>query len=321
MSCGRVKPAFAIAPTIADRLEFVMDLTTCENPIFIIGSPRSGTSILAWSLAEHSQLEVFAESTFLWKIFGNGYAEKAYESAKARPDGRDWLSLYDVTRSEFLGYLGVGLNALMSSRCPGKRWIDQTPHNTLMADTLAELFPGAFFIHILRDGRKVVHSMINFENVLGKDRAKMLKDSGLLSEWAKDFPAACKAWSWYVESSMRFCEKHRSRSMTVLNEKLRSDSEKHFRLILDRLDLPYEQAVADFFRTYRINSSFREAPQEANADDRVIDSWQQWSDEQRETFVREAAPTMLKHGLATASAFNRENRKVSQPGLAQVRTR
>jgi hypothetical protein len=60
---------------------------------------------------------------------------------------------------------------------------------------------------------------------------------------------------------MRFCEKHRSRSMTVLNEKLRSDPEKHFRLILDRLDLPYERAVADFFRTYRINSSFREAPQ------------------------------------------------------------
>jgi sulfotransferase family protein len=65
LSCGRVKPAFAIAATSADRLEFVMDLATCENPIFIIGSPRSGTSILAWSLAEHSQLEVFAESNFL----------------------------------------------------------------------------------------------------------------------------------------------------------------------------------------------------------------------------------------------------------------
>jgi hypothetical protein len=65
LSCGRVKPAFAIAATIADRLEFVMDLTTCENPIFIIESPRSGTSILAWSLAEQSQLEVFAESNFL----------------------------------------------------------------------------------------------------------------------------------------------------------------------------------------------------------------------------------------------------------------
>jgi hypothetical protein len=45
LSCGRVKPAFAIAATIADRLEFVMDLTTCENPIFIIGFPRSGTSL------------------------------------------------------------------------------------------------------------------------------------------------------------------------------------------------------------------------------------------------------------------------------------
>jgi hypothetical protein len=86
--------------------------------------------------------EVFAESNFLWDVFGGGYVEKAYERAKARPDGRDWLMLYDVTRSEFLGYLGAGLNALMSSRCPGKRWIDQTPHNALMADTLAELFPG-----------------------------------------------------------------------------------------------------------------------------------------------------------------------------------
>ncbi|PYL13997.1 MAG: hypothetical protein DMF43_03070, partial [Verrucomicrobia bacterium] len=61
---------------------------------------------------------------------------------------------------------------------------------------------------------------------------------------------------------------------------------------------------------YRINSSFLEAPKEANANHRVVDPWQQWSDEQRATFVREAAPTMLKHGLATASAFNRENRKV-----------
>jgi hypothetical protein len=65
LSCGRVKPAFAIAATSADRLEFVMDLTTCENPIFISESPRLGTSILAWSLAEHSQLAVFAESNFL----------------------------------------------------------------------------------------------------------------------------------------------------------------------------------------------------------------------------------------------------------------
>lgn len=45
-----------------------MDLTICENPIFIIGSPRSGTSILAWSLAEHSQLDVFDESNFLWNL-------------------------------------------------------------------------------------------------------------------------------------------------------------------------------------------------------------------------------------------------------------
>ena len=284
-----------------------MDLKICENPVFIIGSPRSGTSILAWALAEHSELEVFAESNFLLDIFRNGYAEKAYETAKARTDGRDWLMLYEVSRSEFLAYFGAGLNALMSSRCPGKRWIDQTPNNALIADKLAELFPGAFFLHILRDGRKVVHSMINFENVLAKDRAKKLKDSGLLSDWAKDFSIACRTWSHYVETSMQFCQKHRSRSMTLLNENLRSDPEKYFRAILDRLDLSYEPAVADFFRTYRINSSFPETSTAANGNPRVSDSWQQWSDEQRATFMKEAAPTMLKYGLATASAFDCRN--------------
>ena len=203
------------------------------------------------------------------------------------------------------GYIGAGLNALMTSRCPGKRWIDQTPHNALMADALAELFPGAFFIHILRDGREVVHSMINFENVLGKDTTKTAKDSGLLSEWATDFSAACKAWSWYVQCSMRFCEKHRSRSMTVLHQKLRSKPESEFRVMFERLELPYEQSVADFFRTYRINSSFPEAPKAEDDRQRVVDAWQEWSDKQRVTFTRLAGPTMLKYGLTSPSAFHR----------------
>jgi len=314
------------ANRICDRLndaecsKLTMDLTICENPMFVIGSPRSGTSALGWALGQHSQLVTFVESSILEVLFSGQYAEKAYETAKARPNGRNWVMQYDVSQSEFLGYLGAGLNALMASRYPGKRWVEHTPHNTSMVTTIAELFPGAFFLHILRDGRKVVHSMVHFAKLLGEETANELKSSGRLPPWATDFPAACKAWRGYVERAMDFCETNPSRSMTVVNDELSADPEKYFASILGRLGLPYEQPVADFFRTHRISSSFPQASRDARGNHRFPNPWQQWSDEQRAIFMREAASTMLRYGLATEDSFNRRDGNMSEPALSRGRS-
>ena len=102
---------------------------------------------------------------------------------------------------------------------------------------------------------------------------------------------------------MQFCEMHPSRSMTVVNDELRADPDKQFGLILDRLGLPYEQPVADFFRTSRINSSFPQAPRDARENHQFSDPWQQWTDEARAIFTEEAGPTMVKYGLATEGGF------------------
>ena len=50
----------------------------CPNPVFIIGSPRSGTSILAWALAQHSRLWTSGEVHILHSLlcqfrFDRGY--------------------------------------------------------------------------------------------------------------------------------------------------------------------------------------------------------------------------------------------------------
>src|SRR5262245_28255031 len=95
----------------------------CPKPIFIIGSPRSGTTILAWSLAQHSQLWTSAESDFLFHLFGNGHAERAFRKA-TEVAGDRWLKAEGVGKEVFLGFLGLGLNALYTSRSRGKRWID-----------------------------------------------------------------------------------------------------------------------------------------------------------------------------------------------------
>src|SRR5947209_3365345 len=111
----------------------------CGRPIFVIGSPRSGTTILAWSLAQHSQLWTSDESQVLWDLFEGGRMEKNYQRL-GRYDG-SWLCKQNIAKEEFLSYLGLGLNAMFTSRSQGKRWVDQTPVYALLAPHLAQMFP------------------------------------------------------------------------------------------------------------------------------------------------------------------------------------
>lgn len=270
----------------------------CPNPIFIIGSPRSGTSILAWSLAQHSQLWTSAESDILFYLFGHGHLEKAYETAFARPDGT-WLSKQKVDRSEFYSFLGLGINAMFTSRSDGRRWIDQTPLYTLIVDILAELFPGAQFLHILRDGRRVVHSMIHFEDNLGNELAAQMEKAARLPPWARDFRDACRTWCHFVDSSMGFCSAHPSRSLTVTNEKLVKHPRDRFRDILEFLGVPGEDAPSSYFQSHRINSSFPRFDAASAPAAHLANPWDLWSFEQRSIFLHEAGPTMLKYGLAS----------------------
>ena len=50
---------------------------------------------------------------------------------------------------------------------PKTRWVDGTPEYSLHIYALRKLFPEAVFIHLLRDVRDVVRSMLNFHRVAG----------------------------------------------------------------------------------------------------------------------------------------------------------
>src|SRR5262249_18274059 len=63
------------------------------------------------------------------------------------------------------------------------------------------------------------------------------------------------------------------------------------------LGVPYEHAVAEFFRSRRINSSFHKGPSAAPALHELTDPWPQWTAEQRKMFVEEAGPALVKYGL------------------------
>src|SRR5437867_5526215 len=87
----------------------------CPNPIFMIGSARSGTTALAWSLGKHTQLFNLNETTIIDNLFGKGRAITAYEVSVNRP-APTMLKTFGVTLNEYLKSLGIGINTLFTSR-------------------------------------------------------------------------------------------------------------------------------------------------------------------------------------------------------------
>jgi hypothetical protein len=261
----------------------------CPNPVFIIGSPRSGTTVLARALAQHSELWTSGESYVLFHLFGPAnFAERTFDRAMAIPGPR-WLRREEVSREEFLFYVGMGVNALITSRSEGRRWIDHTPHYTLIVDTLAEVFAGASFIHILRDGREVVHSMLNFAKSLSDPQMARFVEGR--DAWWTDMRGACEAWRDHVEAAMAFCDEHPDRATVVRHEDLVAAPELTFHSIHRFLEIADEDGPARFWASRRINSSFGDRPRLPGSE-----LWESWGEQERRVFAELAGATMRRCG-------------------------
>lgn len=270
------------------------DLPVCDSPVFIIGSPRSGTTALSRALARHSRLWTSHESYFLHTLFGNGKLTSTFERHRHRA-APSWLKTEEVEAEEFLGFLGLGVNALYTSRSGGRRWIEQTPLYTSMADELAAMFPGAVFLHILRDGRDVLHSMENFMNKF-RDRPHAVR---YVPAWATDFEEGCRTWRDWVEAAVAFGARRPARYHCVVNDDLLRHPDRALTAVLDFLGEPYEDGPATFLRDERVNSSFG-----AGAETRARGS-DGWDTERRAVFAEIAGPTMVATGLMTVAELRR----------------
>jgi hypothetical protein len=168
--------------------------------------------------------------------------------------------------------------------------VDHTPRHTLMLPWLPAMFPGAFFLHILRDGRRVVHSMVNFG---------AMHQGEELPWWAVDFAKAAKAWSRFATAALEYEAAHPERCLTVRNEDLVAGPEAGFRRVLAFIGAADHPAPAGFFAGNRINSSFAASDEGEGAAARTLtDPWASWDAAQRRAFARIAGPTMVALGMA-----------------------
>lgn len=106
-----------------------------NSPIFIIGSPRSGTTFLGSCIAELPETSYHFEP-----VATKAAARYVYEQA------------WDVERAQrFYRLVYAWLTRIYADG--DLRFVDKTPRNCFLIDFLQNAFPDAQFIHIIRDGR------------------------------------------------------------------------------------------------------------------------------------------------------------------------
>jgi len=192
-----------------------------NKPIFVVGSPRSGTSILAWCLGHHPNIFPVPKSNWIGDFAAN--VAVAHQIGSARGD-LSILSAMDIRDDEFFAAFGRSINELVvghrrhleinrqSSDSPSKvnqrwleatsmaagpktRWVDGTPEYSLHICGLRKLFPQARFVHVSRDVDAIVCSMVNFHRATGIQLVANEEDA--YKYWLRTVKACLKAEEAY----------------------------------------------------------------------------------------------------------------------------
>lgn len=161
------------------------------NMVFLVGSPRSGTTWLQSLLASNPKVRSGVESyVFSWYLAPLVKRWKKEMKALSDRDERLGLKSY-FTEREFVSLLLDYLKPMVGELKEGEIFLEKTPDHAFCMKEINYLLPKAKFIHIVRDGREVASSLLGVSKTWGPN-------------WAPSSPReAAKLWADHVKAVRR----------------------------------------------------------------------------------------------------------------------
>ena len=203
------------------------------DPIFILGLPRAGSTLLEQIIASHSQVDGTLE---LPNILSMSYQLRGRKRAKI--NGRYPRILHKLSE-EKLQELGKRfIEDTQIHRKGAPFFIDKMPNNFRHIGLINLILPNAKIIDARRHPMACCFSGFKQHFAEGQEFTYGLENIGT---YYKDYVALMDHWDDVLPGKI----------LRVQYEDVVADTEAQVRRILDYLELPFEQACVDFHKTKR----------------------------------------------------------------------
>ncbi len=200
-----------------------------KTPIFILGMPRSGTSLTEQIIASHSAVFGAGEQSYLPELVKGS----AHAAANPYP-----TSIATLPHEKFRHFGEAYIKKLRSHSGQAARISDTTPMNFLYVGLIATALPNARIIHCMRDPTDTCLSIFMHPLSSPHSYAHELDDLGAFYKLYEQLMA-----HWHNMLPGRIHD--------VTYEKMVTDSEKEIRALLNYCELPFENACLNFHETER----------------------------------------------------------------------
>ncbi|UCE86229.1 MAG: sulfotransferase [Deltaproteobacteria bacterium] len=208
-----------------------------DRLLFVIGSPRSGSTLLTRMLGSHSAIYAPAEPHLLTPLAHLGYyasVDRApYDTINVRDAIRDFVAELPKGESDYLDALRAYTDtlyrrALERSGC--ERFLDKTPAYALVLDFLAKLYPRAHYLVLTRHPMAIWSSYV--DSFFDGDPEVAHAHNPILER--------------YVPAIARFLRERPVPILEVRYESLVARPAEHMEQICGFLDLPFEPGMVNY---------------------------------------------------------------------------
>ena len=206
-------------------------------PIFIVGMPRAGSTLVEQILASHS----LVEGTMELPVIGNLTREVARSRPLINPDA--YPDCVPELSPEQLAELGARYldEAAVYRRTSRPYFVDKCPWNWLEAGFIRMILPQAKIIDVRREPMAACFAMYKHD----------LSDIG----FPNDFDGIARYYTEYVGLMRHYNDVMPGQIHFIQYERLVEDTEGEIRGLLDYCGLPFEEACQRFWETARTIST------------------------------------------------------------------
>ena len=214
-----------------------------KGRFFLVGCPRSGTTLLQSLIVAHSQIASFPESKFFQKVIASRYVYRRFNLASPvarrifnrffddidEPELKSLLPWYAIFIPQYVDSFIAALDTVTIER--GKSyWLEKTPEHLRRINAIEKLVDRPKFIHIVRNGANVVASLYEmtqkYPDIWGQPREL----SQYVTRWRNDVLITSR-------------HLHKPNHLLVRYESLLSDPNAAISKICTFLEIPCEASM------------------------------------------------------------------------------